>query len=129
MLSTMTGTPRAWATSAIEARSWTSSRGFPISSRKTALVFSLMARPNADGSDPSTYVVVIPILGRVWVNRLYVPPYSEDDDTMLSPARARLRMDSVSAAWPEARPRAATPPSSAATRSSKTAVVGFMIRV
>ena len=40
---------------------------------------------------------------------------------MLSPARARLRMDSVSAAWPDARPSAATPPSSAATRSSKTA--------
>ena len=49
VLSTMTGTPRAWATSAIEARSCTSSRGLPISSRKTALVLSLMARPNADG--------------------------------------------------------------------------------
>ena len=30
MLSTMTGTPRAWATSAMDARSWTSSRGLPI---------------------------------------------------------------------------------------------------
>ena len=54
VLSTMTGTPRAWATSAIEARSWTSRRGLPISSRKTALVFSLIARPKADGSEPST---------------------------------------------------------------------------
>ena len=43
----------------------------------------------------------MPILGRVWVNRLYVPPYRLDDETMLSPARARLRIDSVSAAWPE----------------------------
>ncbi len=54
VLSTMTGTPRACATSAIEARSWTSSRGLPMSSRKTALVFSSIARPNADGSVPST---------------------------------------------------------------------------
>ena len=50
VLSTMTGTPRAWATSAIEARSCTSSRGLPISSRKTALVLSSIARPKADGS-------------------------------------------------------------------------------
>ena len=71
----------------------------------------------------------MPIFGRVWVNRLYVPPYRLDDETMLSPARARLRIDSVSAAWPEASPSAATPPSSAATRCSKTSVVGFMIRV
>ena len=70
VLSTMTGTPRAWATSAMDARSWTSSRGLPMTSRKTALVFSLIARPNADGSEPSTYVVLIPIFGRVWVNRL-----------------------------------------------------------
>ena len=48
---------------------------------------------------------------------------------MLSPAPARLRIDSVSAAWPEATARAATPPSSAATRSSNTPLVGFMIRV
>jgi len=30
--------------------------------------------PERDGSEPSTYVVVIPIFGRVWVKRLYVPP-------------------------------------------------------
>jgi len=35
----------------------------------------------------------------------------------------------VSAAWPEAKARAPTPPSRAATRASKTPVVGFMIRV
>ena len=56
-------------------------------------------------------------------------PYRLDDETMLSPVPARLRMVSVSAAWPLARPSAPTPPSSAATRSSKTPVVGFMIRV
>ena len=39
---------------AIDARSWTSRRGLPISSRKTALVFSLIARPKAEGSEPST---------------------------------------------------------------------------
>ena len=48
---------------------------------------------------------------------------------MLSPDRARLRIVAVSAAWPEAKARAPTPPSSAATRASKTPFVGFMIRV
>ena len=48
---------------------------------------------------------------------------------MLSPAPARLRIVSVSAAWPLASPSAPTPPSSAAIRSSNTPVVGFMIRV
>ena len=48
---------------------------------------------------------------------------------MFWPARARLRIDSVSAAWPELSASAPTPPSSAATRSSNTPVVGFMIRV
>ena len=54
-----------------------------------------------------------------------MPPYSEALVTMLSPARARLRIVSVSAAWPDATPSAPTPPSRAATRSSKTSVVGI----
>ncbi len=48
---------------------------------------------------------------------------------MFWPARVMLRIASVSAAWPDASPSAPTPPSSAATRSSNTPVVGFMIRV
>jgi hypothetical protein len=50
-------------------------------------------------------------------------------ETIVSPARARFRIASVSAAWPLEVATAATPPSSAATRFSKTSVVGFMIRV
>jgi hypothetical protein len=60
---------------------------------------------------------------------LYVPPYRLGLDTMWSPASATLRIASVSAAWPLATRRAATPPSSAAMRSSTTACVGFMMRV
>ena len=48
---------------------------------------------------------------------------------MLSPAWAMLAMARNWAAWPDAVASAATPPSSAATRFSKTSVVGFMIRV
>ncbi len=48
---------------------------------------------------------------------------------MFWPERVMLRIASVSAACPDARPRAPTPPSRAATRSSNTPVVGFMIRV
>jgi hypothetical protein len=48
---------------------------------------------------------------------------------MLSPARATFWMAKADAAWPEASASAATPPSSAAIRSSSTAVVGFMMRV
>ncbi len=55
---------------------------------------------------------------------------------MWLPASARLRMASVSAAWPDATasapgmPRAVSgAPSRAATRASTTAWVGFMIRV
>jgi hypothetical protein len=49
--------------------------------------------------------------------------------TMWLPASARLRMASVSAAWPLATASAPMPPSSAAIRCSSTSCVGFMIRV
>ena len=75
-----------------------------MSSRKTALVLSSMAAPKAAGSVPSTKVVVMPILGRVCWNRFQVPPYRLELLTRLSPARARLRIESVSAAWPDANP-------------------------
>ncbi len=48
---------------------------------------------------------------------------------MWSPEPMMLKIAAVRAAWPEARPRAAEPPSSAAIRASNTEVVGFMIRV
>ena len=48
---------------------------------------------------------------------------------MLSPACAMFWIAIAEAAWPELTPSAATPPSSAAMRSSSTALVGFMMRV
>jgi hypothetical protein len=48
---------------------------------------------------------------------------------MLSPALHTLSTEYKTAAWPEASASAAIPPSSAATRSSSTLDVGFMIRV
>jgi hypothetical protein len=48
---------------------------------------------------------------------------------MWSPACAMFSTANVSAAWPDATSRAPVPPSSAATRSSTTAWVGFMMRV
>ena len=48
---------------------------------------------------------------------------------MSSPAWAMLVMARNCAACPDAVASAATPPSSAATRFSKTSVVGFMSRV
>src|SRR3954447_19756929 len=49
--------------------------------------------------------------------------------TKLSPACAMLLTQNIEAAWPEPSASAATPPSSAATRCSRTSLVGFMIRV
>ena len=48
---------------------------------------------------------------------------------MSSPAWARVVRARNWAAWPLAVASAATPPSSAAIRCSKTSVVGFMMRV
>jgi len=47
---------------------------------------------------------------------------------MFSPACASVVMARNWAAWPLPVASAATPPSSAATRCSKTSLVGFMIR-
>ena len=52
-----------------------------------------------------------------------------DEATMLSPASAMVEMARNCAAWPDAVASAMTPPSSAATRFSKTSFVGFMRRV
>ncbi len=49
-------------------------------------------------------------------------------ETSSSPERRMVSRASVSAAWPEATARAATPPSSAAMRCSSTSLVGFMMR-
>jgi hypothetical protein len=58
-----------------------------------------------------------------------VPPYRDDALTSSSPAFKIVAIARVSAAWPEATASAPTPPSRAASRFSKTSLVGFMIRV
>ena len=65
----------------------------------------------------------------VLANRFQVPPYRSVELTMLSPARARFCTENAEAAWPDASPSAATPPSTAAMRFSNASCVGFMIRV
>jgi hypothetical protein len=71
---------------------------------------------------------VMPSLGRVTLNRLYDPPYRLGLLTRLSPLCATVRIATSRAACPDATARAAVPPSSAAMRSSSTALVGFMMR-
>ncbi len=88
-----------------------------------------MALARSAASTLSTSFTPMPRRGRVTLNWLYVPPYSRLEDTMSSPAWAMLVMARNCAACPDAVASAATPPSSAATRFSKTSVVGFMRRV
>ena len=54
------GTPWAWATSAIAAMSSTLTSGLPMVSPYTARVFGRMARVKFSGSDGSTKVVSMP---------------------------------------------------------------------
>jgi hypothetical protein len=57
------------------------------------------------------------------------PPYSALLETMCEPAPASVAIAKCKAAWPLLVAMAPTPPSSAATRSSSTAVVGFEMRL
>ena len=58
-----------------------------------------------------------------------MPPYRLLAEITWSPAPAMFKMENVTAAEPDAKARAPTPPSSAAMRCSKTSFVGFMMRV
>ena len=71
----------------------------------------------------------MPIRRNVTSKSERVPPYRVLAETMWSPASRRVRRAVVSAACPEAVASEARPFSSAAIRSSKTAVVGFISRV
>ena len=95
----------------------------------TSLVFGLIALRNASRSRGLTKLVVMPKRGSVCASRLMVPPYSELDATMWSPALSSVAMARCSAAMPLAVQMAPTPPSSAASRSSSTPVVGLEMRV
>ena len=123
--STTSGSPAAWATSATFGTSSTSNPGLPRISPKTSRVFGLMASPNACGRRGSTNVVSTPNRGSVYSSRLWVPPYSERDATMCSPAPSNVATAKCVAACPLAVAMAPTPPSNALTRSSSTALVGL----
>ena len=101
----------------------------PITSPKMILVFGWMADSMAATSSGATKLVVMPKRGRVFSRRLMFAPYMRDEATIWSPAEQMVITAVVSAAMPEAVAVAATPPSSAATRCSSTATVGFEIRV
>ena len=63
------------------------------------------------------------------MNKLTVPPYNELVETILSPFDVILRIAAVTAAIPDEKARAPTPPSISETLFSKTSVVGFIILV
>ena len=77
----------------------------------------------------STKVVSIPMRRRVTSNWVKVPPYSARLEMMWSPASQTVRIASSWADIPEAQARPPRPPSSAAMRSSKAALVGLPMRV
>ena len=70
-----------------------------------------------------------PYLLNVTLNRLYVPPYTIEEEMMLSPALQAFRIANVSAAIPDEQASAATPSSSIAIFFSNASIVGFEILV
>jgi hypothetical protein len=62
------------------------------------------------------------------LNWFTVPPYRAADDTTWSPGASSVKRAAACAAIALANATAPHPPSRFATRSSKTATVGFMMR-
>ena len=107
-----------------------SASGFAVLSAKNSLVFGRTASCQDCGSSgSSTKVTSMPSLARVNSNRVRVPPYRRGEETMWSPALARLRTVAVIAAIPEANATAQLPPSKDAIRSSRAVMVGLLRRV
>src|SRR5674476_961755 len=129
VLSTMSGRPSSCAFADHASRSMMLSAGLPIDSQNTSLVFSSTTPSSTAASSGLTKRASMPNWARVLANSAYVPPYNVETETMLSPVRARLRTAYVIDAAPDEVASAPTPPSRAATRSSRTDVVGFMSRV
>ena len=125
VLSTIKGTPWAWATSATPAMSSTCKLGLPRDSANTARVLTCMAAATALRSLASTKVHSMPNLRRFTASKLTVPPYKADAATTWSPACSKVVKAMVSAAMPLAEASPARPPSKAATRSSRAATVGL----
>ncbi len=86
------------------------------------------ARRKFSGSSGSTNVASMPSFFRFTPSSVCVPPYSVEAETAWSPAWSSVMIATASAAWPVAVASATRPPSRAATRSSRTATVGFEIR-
>ena len=129
VLSIISGTPCSCAILATASMSSTLPRGFEIVSPYRHLVFGVIALRKFSGSSGSTNLTSRPNLRKLTSNCVYVPPYRVLADTISSPASSRLLTAMNCAACPEDIASAATPFSSDATRSSRTAVVGFMMRV
>ena len=102
--------------------------GLPIVSAKKALVRRADRRRHSSGSSGSTQVSSTAILRSTCLSWFTVPPYSAEEETTWSPGSSRVNSAAAWAARPLAKATAPAPPSRLATRSSKTAVVGFMIR-
>ncbi len=127
--STSKGTPASCAMADTRGMSSTSSPGLPSDSPSSSRVFGRIAARQPSMSRGLTKVVSMPKRGSVYASRLCEPPYSAALATMCEPAPAMVAMARCNAAWPLAVAMAPTPPSSAARRSSNTAVVGFEMRL
>ncbi len=128
VLSTISGSPWACATSATAAMSSTSRLGLPRVSANTARVFGRIAAAKASALRPSTNVVVMPNFCRFTASIVTLPPYSAPAATTWSPACSSVISAIASAAMPLLLATAARPYSSAATRSSSAATVGLLKR-
>ena len=128
VLSTISGTPCACATSATAAMSSTTRLGLPRLSAKNARVLGRTAAAQASGLVASTNVVSMPNLARFTDSIVTLPPYSAPAATTWSPACSSVINAIASAAMPLALATAARPPSRAATRSSSAATVGLLRR-
>jgi hypothetical protein len=125
VLSMTSGMPCACATSATAAMSRTARLGLPRLSANTARVSGRIAAAKASGEAPSTKVVRMPSFSRLTASMLTLPPYRAPAATTWSPCCRRVSRAIASAAIPLDEASPARPPSSAATRSSSAATVGF----
>ena len=66
VLSTMSGTPAAWATAATASRSTMLPAGFPMDSQKTARVFSSMSGAIDSARSSTAKRASMPRVGRTW---------------------------------------------------------------
>ena len=100
-----------------------------IDDKTRALVLSSIFFSKFLGSFGSAYLISIPSLLSVCVNKDTVPPYKSVELIILSPAWATFNIENNDAVCPEKTVKQAKPPSSAAILFSKTSFVGFIILV